>query len=1134
MDARDDILKSLTEMYKKQLDASNYKDQLSQSYNFFKNKKDGSMRQKLQNELNDPYNEQLNDPYNEQLNDPYNEQLKSLKRLEKQEYDFRAELNRQMIKNNTFAKQLEDQLHDKKINMYKSEIDLMNKHINDKYSTVSKEEEAIYQQVLKQNGTVTKEQLADLYKIEETKKRLNDESFEAQRQKYREERQKQEQEEKQKQEENIKRFESNVKSIIKHIVDDANALLDFMVTNNIKNGLTKLRDAYETNFTAIAGYSGSDSRRENHDFIKSVLTEINANDYTKYGLKFNEEVFPEITNAVKQGFIGDEAKDIAITNAIDKKIMPWLETSSETWVQLQYNLTDERIQQIKGQQLLLQETREGNRILQSGVVQQIQDALIPSLDNVVANTTEVDDLNMEMQAKAMYLMNDMGYSKQEALKVIQKETDAYQNPYKALTSGDIGDKMLAMDNLYDTDMVGNFANSMKGSGWIGAGAFADITGLPTGGETRTERIFNVYGNMDEGQDKYLERIRQGVFNGASIYNDTVNNLPEYRTATFSHDAGIENASSEYFYDWNLKPHGMDVQELILNEVINIKNWLMGLAAVKLGEVFSNILSGKLFGGGSNGGSFISTLLTKGATGLANAATHLPGVTAGANGIAATGSLGATLSSIGGGSATVGGAAVLAPLAIGGIAAYNGIKGGIDDFKEGQNQNKLRGTTSIAGGVAAGVGGTAVAGGMLAAGAVNAWNPVGWGLLAAGGLTVLATSIHRANEKFKNAGTNVDILSGSFKELKDRSEQETNARRQEIETIQESFYSLGDENEQRKLLIDNGIIPNKDAINLSTSEMEKYIEKMHIMNDESGEKKEEILGGLEGTYSSQSKDEIKSVMDQIYGNLKGKSEEEQRKLLKQLGYSEEEINAGMKNRNNGAMSDGELWKFLMVNDTKMKGVEIESLQEKLESSKIKETTLNSYMGRNTNSTSRITTREKFEAGLGELVDATVYLQQYQKYGRKENPIEATGTDAVGFNQDTYDSYKNYILGLGEANKWKVEDVFEQAGISSDALSDYPNSLKGFAIGSTFIPNDMIALLHKGERVLTENQNKEYTEKNLVGNNSGIIQESIHDIVTAIQQQTSDIISFIRELSFNQSSTSRALNMSPVMGNTRVVL
>ena len=68
------------------------------------------------------------------------------------------------------------------------------------------------------------------------------------------------------------------------------------------------------------------------------------------------------------------------------------------------------------------------------------------------------------------------------------------------------------------------------------------------------------------------------------------------------------------------------------------------------------------------------------------------------------------------------------------------------------------------------------------------------------------------------------------------------------------------------------------------------------------------------------------------------------------------------------------------------------------------------------------------------------------------------------------------------------------------------LPGYKLGSSYIPYDMIAQLHAGERVLTANQNKEYTKELETGNGS-IIVNSIQDVVSAIQNQTKTINFFI---------------------------
>lgn len=90
------------------------------------------------------------------------------------------------------------------------------------------------------------------------------------------------------------------------------------------------------------------------------------------------------------------------------------------------------------------------------------------------------------------------------------------------------------------------------------------------------------------------------------------------------------------------------------------------------------------------------------------------------------------------------AASVAGIAGGGYMIYDGIKGFTD--KNATALDKSVNAAEIAGG-AAGVAGGAIVGsgvvaGLAGAGAANAWNPVGWGLLIAAGVTALGTAIYK--------------------------------------------------------------------------------------------------------------------------------------------------------------------------------------------------------------------------------------------------------------------------------------------------------------------------------------------------------------------------------------------------------
>ena len=97
------------------------------------------------------------------------------------------------------------------------------------------------------------------------------------------------------------------------------------------------------------------------------------------------------------------------------------------------------------------------------------------------------------------------------------------------------------------------------------------------------------------------------------------------------------------------------------------------------------------------------------------------------------------------------------------------------------------------------------------------------------------------------------------------------------------------------------------------------------------------------------------------------------------------------------------------------------------------------------------------------------------------------------------------------------------------------IQGYRLGSSYIPYDMIAKLHEGERVLTAEQNKKYNENNLDSiSSTGIIEAGVHDLIAAIQAQTKDIIDYLSSIGNNTFSFDKSnINMLPQMGNTRVV-
>ena len=972
---------------------------------------------------------------------------------------------------------------------------------------INRQRVTIYEDIKDQNGEMTRQQMRTLVSLDAQQRTLEYNSSE----------------------ERFKRFKNRietVRGILRSLTNEIGSYIqtgiDIAFTDRIKAGMNNTANAYEQNFTSIAGYSGSNSRQENHNFIKGVLTEVNSNEYTKKGLKFAEDVFPEITNAVKEGFMGDEATKIAIDNAIDKKIMPWLETSSDTWVQLQFDLSSDRLQQLKGQQLLLQETREGNRILQSGIVNQITDSLIPSMDNLVANTTEVDDLNDEMYAKAMYLMNDMGYSKQEAMKAIQKEVDAYQNPYKALTSGDVGSKLLALDNLNGTDLVGNFANQMKGSGWAGVGAWAELTGLATGGETRTERSLNAYGDMDKAQQKYISELSREELK--KYYEDKTKKLPENVTATYEYDAIRENDWAARTFDLNMHPHWNDWANKVLGTLQSIQHWLLntlmsGLANF-LSRGFDRFLGGMGGGGGGAGGGLISSIGGRLGGGLLPGAASAPG----------HGALGFMSGGMGAIAGTAVGVTAGAALAANGVYSIgqasktlsNG--GSTDTEREGATGSAILGGTQAA----LGIGG---AGAILALGASN---PIGWAVLAAGGLAFLGKA---AWDNAHELSGNAKEVHSAFDEIKNSLREENTERLNFAADLKMRVDEATDEEEKRKAIIESGIISEKEAKNLNKKALEDLTNAY-----------------TEGTKS------IQGASESLLNSLEKSNTDEQDKQQKQFLYEIQDSFDEKKNKGqaNSLLTSDE--QAMMA--TLMSGVTDEGLKGKYE--------------QHLNSGGGLTYAEAIDiinGGADNWFDKTNMLDKGLDVEamKRVQLLYGVGKDIEFHNFDKElqnEIVQGYNDVLQSYNSWKVATVPEtkehfkteteklynvlyendtfkkeiqrkingQENTMKTELNVIANdlNLQKFKIGSSFIPFNLIAQLHKGERVLTEMQNKEYTENLISGKNTAnIIELSVKDIVSAIQNQTSDIINYLRQLSLNTVSNNLSLNMSAEMGNTRIV-
>lgn len=1028
---------------------------------------------------------------------------KEIEKIKKAEQDRYANLYKSELEYNKYSQKVKKDLLQQENKQY-TELYNLKKKIHEKETTLLEEERNIRQEIAN-SGKVTLGDLASLYTKQQEIAKLEKETLEYKERQFKK---------------GVDTVKQAFGTIIQHIMNYVNEWDNLMRWNQWEKGIKDSGSQYEQNFTEIAGRLGYDSQLDTHTVLKDSLDSIINNSTLKAGLNFNNEVFPAITEAVQKGFTTD-AEDIAISNAIDKKIMPWLETSSETWVQMQYNMSDEALLRYKSDQLMLQATQEGNRLLQNGVISQITDSILPSLDNIVANTTEVEDLNDEMYAKVMYLMNDMGYSKQEAIKAVNKEIEAYQNPFKALTSGDTGDKLLAIDNLWGTDLVGNFASSMIGSGWAGSGAFFDLTGLASGGETRTERGLLTYAGMESAQNKYIKQYNLDKDN-SSQYD--ISKLLEYTTATQQHDNTKQNLAAEAVFDKNLQVHGIDLAALQLNELKEIKTWLItGLSVMLLTKLTDKLTDG-----------FVKNVLSKFKTNVGGAGGSSSAGGSGSGGLLKNLTKGGINSKLSGGALIAGGL----------LAAGKGISEGIEDYntyhdaastdeeKAAANSlgNKALIGTAVAGGATA-----AVAGGLTMAGV--AAGPVGWIALAVAGVALAGKAWYDHAHRLSGLAEQFDAHG---EELKSAFQKEQQTRIEEAAFLKQNIISAKTDKDAQNEIINSGLLSEKTARDLTAKELSTLTTELIKTESAITALGNAAIDAKTKVAKEEAQQQTKDVLDTTYNNIKtllGKD-----KVVKEGDTEYAQIKAMFE----GMASS-------ITNDEERKAME-EQLKTMFAEGEFDLAELDVLMNKGGNWRSMwhttIDRKRNFYDYAMDVESANAYLGIVDGNGSYDLGDVTIDQNTAAWQASMDEWYKTYVNSSDAATKEAAKNKFLDIwNTNIKPNTDYYEYLQpkykskaeamgitGFKLGSTYIPSDMLAILHAGERVLTAGQNKEYTEELTSGNSaSSIIQAGVQDIVIAIKTQTTEIINYLSTVSFNNSSFGNSqINMLPAMGNTKVTI
>ena len=1036
--------------------------------------------------------------------------------------------------NSRLKKQIELDLINEMSNKYKTlNSEQLNGSIN-----VAKKELELQKKIYDQKGEWSKKDFNEYVKIQQEKENLEIKSIEKAY-------------EKRKQFRDL--LAKGTANLITGVLDKA---IDTYVMNNVRNALSEMQSAYETNFTAIAGRTGYQNRQTTHDFIYSGFTTMKENNLMG-SLNYNTEFIPALVEATSKGFMGEEAIEVAMSNAIDKKIMPWLDTSSELWTQMQWSLSSDSLRQIKGQELLLQESRAGNRLLQSGVIDSLLNGLEPLLLQIDTNTNPIK--LAEYMAKAEYI-------KSVAPEMTTSEITGYLNKAIQLESARGAGNMITSNNPADIyaairygmgatplEAIGDSASLFGGMGTTGNPL---VDGIVLNTVASGWDFIDIYARDYETFNKKLsaldhdisyEELNQSALEAINKYNETLANSNSYVTATTEYDNKMKNTITNALDSSQMIAHGADWLEQGVKLLTDIKHLLIS-------DILGNGLT-NLFGRKFNkvGGSGKSNLF--GSTG------KLAGI--GSKIKSNSSSAGLAVKNIGAGGHSILGNLAQFNSTLPGIATNLGVataggliaNKGINDWKKDNeilnnssttiNEKNIAksgvnkaseiamigggATAAIAGGTAAiaGIAGAAGLGGAGLAALGAAAGPVGWIALGVAGVGLIGKTIYDGLSNVSGAAEQVELeYNERIKAIKDQNRQEK-ITWANISTQLDETENL---TEKQNLLINSGLLSEEDvniARQANAEELDKltsaYSKAANEFNKEFDTdiqkyKKEDRATteaqqlGLrnylnEKVDNNQVTEDILSAADAALYTLfedlekrKGAGEE----FDKHTQRTYKELSK--------AYLDGDLTKT-ELHDIIDEGYFNDSLEKAKFSSDIMNSAFENFINIGGSS---------IESGIKNWITDNGYT--LGTYHGADRATDAISLANKALTQQTLEGAKEY-LDQAKSKGYKSSE-FSEIGEAANKWG-----LTGYRVGSSYIPYDTLAWVHAGERIMNQAQNTQYTQEISTGGSS-MVASGARDIIAAIQQQTTQILDFLSTNMSSTSFTNSRLSIVPTMGQTRL--
>ena len=851
-------------------------------------------------------------------------------------------------------------------------------------------------------------------------------------------------------------------------------------SNAVHEGFKKQTGSYENNFTNIATMSGMS--KETYRNNQMALGGFGKNILNEQGLMNNirtSDVQDMWNSLATTGMNQSDILATALDNVITRTIVPYLDTTSESFNILNSRINGDFVKQIRGINKANLEI-SGNNYATKDVLDQLMKAVEPMSDEAIQNLAQ----GSEEVTSYINQLIDAGYTKDAAT---QKATNLFKmQKYGAndISSMGIADQLTYFKYLQDGTNIydpNQFADAINGAvetdQWI--------AGLTLGyGDTTKGMITNTIGGsfgMDyASMNGALNLNKKGIKGSSLLANSKKADAGRYADEATKDLANDKLQTTKQLTDIlaeNLTNEVSAFAEMLGPWFDVLTTAVSGIATV-LGAKLLGKVGGKIFGnGGSAGGAGFFSNFANGTAGtvggtLGNGLMNI-GLASGYSG----GSVGAA-QAIG----AIPAVASVAGIAGGGYMMYDGVKKFTADDATAMDKGVataevLGGTAGVAGGVIVGSG---VVAGLAGAGAANAWNPVGWGLLIAAGFTALGVAIYdgvkeqeKANKALEQTTEN-QIAAGKeskkeWEQLNQIYQNEYESRQNNLDEIELELDRGKDLESVKNQLIQTGLLSQEDVNGLRDKDADALKElitaykgetarlsnEMQDFTDIAGDEDAKVEGSakigavnwLKSHYKEGATDDnlaiIKSMVETAQNTAEGDRSDVQKELIKWYDW---------------AMGDDTIQDYdvkqLFEGFTKIdlnKESSVNELKQQLTKKQIKKFSDGNTFG------DKISEITNYNKKISDQAVNAQFATLYEKVisgATREEIVE--GLNNIGYGPDTsVNAYKTMIS--------KIRDYAKDHGM---AEINWESGKGYFRTGTDSIPYDNYpAMLHEGEAVLT---------------------------------------------------------------------